>query len=113
MTSKQKQIIYGVVAVLGFAIPWYFNIKFMTTHGAGDVLSFVNGCFANPAAGSLTMDAIIGAAAFTAFVLFEGSRLKMKNIWVYIVLIPTVAFAFSFPLFLLMRERQLNKNSKS
>jgi len=32
----------------------------------------------------------------------------MKNWWIYLVLIPTVAFAFACPLFLFMRERKLN-----
>lgn len=107
MTSLHRQWTYGTLAVLGLGLPWYFNLQFMAVNEAGDLRAFVAACFANPAAGSLTMDATVASVAFVAWLLVEAKRLSMRRSWAYIVLIPTVAFAFAFPLFLLMRERRL------
>jgi len=38
---------------------------------------------------------------------FEGKRLKMKYVWVYILGSFITAIAFTFPLFLAMRERNI------
>jgi hypothetical protein len=107
MTSLYRQWTYGTLAVLGLILPWYFNLQFMAANEVGDLRAFVAACFANPAAGSLTMDATVASVAFVAWLLVEAKRLSMRRAWAYIVLIPTVAFAFAFPLFLLMRERRL------
>jgi hypothetical protein len=37
----------------------------------------------------------------------EAKRLGMKRVWLYIVLSGVTAMAFTFPLFLAMRERKL------
>ena len=107
MTSLHRQWAYGALAALGLVLPWYFNLQFMAANEAGDLRAFVTACFANPAAGSLTMDATVASVAFVAWLLVEAKRLSMRRSWAYVVLIPTVAFAFAFPLFLLMRERRL------
>jgi len=39
----------------------------------------------------------------------EGRKLGMKRVWVYIALSGVTAFAFTFPLFLAMRERKLGQ----
>ena len=41
------------------------------------------------------------------FIVVEARRLGMKRAWLYIVLSLVTAFAFTFPLFLAMRERRL------
>jgi hypothetical protein len=38
---------------------------------------------------------------------FEGKRLKMKYVWLYILGSFVTAIAFTFPLFLAMRERKI------
>jgi uncharacterized membrane protein len=39
----------------------------------------------------------------------EAKRLGMKRVWLYIVVSGVTAFAFTFPLFLAMRERKLSQ----
>ena len=41
--------------------------------------------------------------------IMEGRKLGMKRVWLYIVLSGVTAFAFTFPLFLAMRERKLSQ----
>jgi len=55
----------------------------------------------------------LAAIAFLMWLPFEAHRLGMRRWWVYAVLTVCVAFAFSFPLFLLMRERRLQQLSRA
>ena len=102
-----KQICFAVLAVLGAVVPWYYNLQLMSAGGGFSVSEFVAGGFANPAAASLTVDLLVGSTAVTIWMVAEARRLEMKHWWIYLALIPTVAFAFACPLFLLMRERRL------
>ncbi len=60
-----------------------------------------------PAVTSLTVDLLVVAVAGCILIVVEARRLGMKRAWLYIVLSGITAFAFTFPLFLAMRERRL------
>lgn len=108
MKPQMRAYLYGVLALLGAAATWYFNIRFMMeAEGAFSLATFIKDGFANPAAASLACDASIGAAVFLLWLPFEARRLRMRRWWAYAVLTLAVAFAFAFPLFLCMRERRL------
>lgn len=55
----------------------------------------------------LTTDLSIVAIASVIFMITESRRLGMKRVWLYILLSGFTAMAFTFPLFLAMRERAL------
>jgi uncharacterized membrane protein len=55
----------------------------------------------------LSADLSIVAIASVAFMLAEARRIGMKRVWLYIALSGVTAMAFTFPLFLAMRERRL------
>lgn len=55
----------------------------------------------------LTTDLSIVAIASVIFMITESRRLGMKRVWLYILLSGVTAMAFTFPLFLAMRERAL------
>ena len=103
-----RTILFGLLALAGAAVIWYFNIRFMIDAGGSfSLATFIKDGFATPAAASLASDVSIGAAAFLLWLPFEARRLGMQRWWVYAVLTLGIAFAFAFPLFLLMRERRL------
>ena len=104
---------YGSLALLGAIVPWFFNAQFIEETGGFALIPFLELCFANPAAASISVDLVIGASAFTVWMISEGRRLRMPRLWVYIVLTFTVAFACAAPLFLLMRERHLKGMAQS
>lgn len=60
-----------------------------------------------PAVGSLGVDLLVVAIAGSILIVLEARRLRMKRAWLYIALSVITAFAFTFPLFLAMRERRL------
>jgi hypothetical protein len=47
--------------------------------------------------------------AGSALMIFEARRLHIKYVWAYIVGSGVTAFAFTFPLFLAMREKRLGE----
>jgi hypothetical protein len=60
-----------------------------------------------PAVSSLTVDLAIAAIAGSVLIIVEAKRVGMKRGWLYVLLSGITAFAFTFPLFLAMRERTL------
>ena len=105
-----RTCLYGLLALAGAAVTWYFNIRFVLDAGGTFSLpTFVRQGFANPAAASLASDVSVAAVAFLLWLPFEARRLIMRRWWVYALLTLCVAFACAFPLFLLMRERRLQQ----
>ncbi len=56
----------------------------------------------------LSSDLSIVAIAVVVFMLAESRRLGMKRVWIYFLLSCVTAMAFTFPLFLAMRERHVS-----
>jgi uncharacterized membrane protein len=69
--------------------------------------NYLEAWFSSPADWVLSLDLLIVAVAGSAFMIMEARKLGMKRVWLYIVLSGITAFAFTFPLFLAMRERKL------
>ncbi|RUR84932.1 DUF2834 domain-containing protein [Chlorogloeopsis fritschii PCC 9212] len=106
------QGIYLILSILGLTLPYSQFISFLLEHGF-DIKLFLEHLFANRISAFFGMDVFISALVLLMFVFWEGTRLKMKFLWVYIVSTLTVGVSFGLPLFLLMRQRQLEKQSNS
>lgn len=102
-----RQIVYGALAVVGLAGTWYFNLTY-----SGEV-SYLAAWFANAASSSAAVDLLVAFTAGSIFMIAEGRRLGMRVPWLYVVFGVILAFAFTFPLFLLVRERTLHAAQES
>lgn len=99
--------VYMVIALAGLVTAWVFNgIAVMTGQDYGSAWF---GTAVNLVA---TSDLLILAIAAVLFMIVESRRLGMKRVWLYILLSGVTAMAFSFPLFLAMRERHLMRSSR-
>ncbi|WP_139983449.1 DUF2834 domain-containing protein [Nocardioides litoris] len=103
-SSQVRQAAYAVLAVLGAALTVPNNLMHR-----GSALGFVEDATSTPAGRSLTFDLAVLAAACVVLVVTEGRRLGIRRWWVYLVLCGVVAAAFAIPLFLLVRERALER----
>jgi hypothetical protein len=101
-----RQTLYLILAIAGLVGTWYFNLQAFNTMDMA-LENWLAIMYASPIAASLSNDLMIAFVTFLVFVAAEGVRLGMKHWWIYLVLGCLVAFAFAFPLFLLMRERKL------
>lgn len=100
-------IFYFAAAVAGAIGTWWFNLQFRPTP---DAPSYLEGWFANPAASSAAVDVIVVAIVACTFFVVEALRLGRRWLIVAILLIPltfAIALAFTFPLFLGLRETAL------
>lgn len=108
---NNKHYFYLLLAILGGGLTFYFVVLGIIEHkGKFDSIEFISSIWIdNYYAKSITFDFWTGTIAGTFFILIEGFRLKMKRIWLYLLLTVCIAYAFGFPLFLFMRELHLRK----
>jgi len=109
MSSNTKQIFYGVMAVVGICVTWYFNLQAMEADPNFSFASFLADNYVNPSSASIANDIAVVVLVFFFWSFFEARRLGMKHWWVYLPLSIGIAIAFAYPLFLLMRERAMAK----
>ncbi|MBE9035169.1 DUF2834 domain-containing protein [aff. Roholtiella sp. LEGE 12411] len=105
------QIIYFLLCILGFALPYSQFIPFTLEHGF-DIKLFFEQLFANKISGFFGMDVIVSSLVLWVFVFWEGTRLKMQHLWIYVACNLLVGVSLGLPLFLLMRQRQLEQADK-
>ena len=90
------------ISIIGLITAWIFNAVASVTGQ-----DYLNAWFGSAVDWVLSVDLLIVAIAGSALMIFEAQRLGMKRVWLYILLSGITAFAFTFPLFLAMRERKL------
>lgn len=98
-------VIYLVLAVAGLVGTWFFNVLAIVQlrDFIGDLIT------SGPAVSSITVDLLVVAVAGSVFIIVEARRLGMRFAWLYIVASGLTAFAFTFPLFLAMRQRRMTQ----
>ena len=100
--------IYLFLSVLGAILPMISNFNFAMEYGASfDINQFIQLANANPAAESISRDLLIGASSIFIWIVNESKKLNMKNMWIVYVGTFLIAFAFSAPFFLYLRERRI------
>lgn len=104
---------YLLMAGLGAVVPWTYNAMALAEIGAGFTPQafFLVGFQGSAMLGSLAADFWIGATASIVWMLIEARRLKMRFWWALLPLTLLVAWACALPLFLYLRERQLERSA--
>jgi len=102
INHNARFVFFLILSVVGLITAWVFNgIASITGQ------NYIDAWFGSAVDWVLSLDLLIVAITGSALMIFEGRRLGMKRVWLYIVLSGVTAFAFTFPLFLAMRERRL------
>ncbi|BAU99778.1 DUF2834 domain-containing protein [Aurantimicrobium minutum] len=98
--------VYLVLSIAGLITAWIFNgIAVMNQE------DYLGAWFGSAVDWVLSADLTIVAIAVVVFMITESRRIGMKRVWLYILLSGVTAMAFTFPLFMAMRERQLAKKT--
>ena len=102
-----KQIVYLLLAILGVVWTWYFNLQLET-----GLVGFFTSMFDSPITGSLAADVSVALMTWLVWMIPEARRLGISwwTVALLIVLTFVVAFAFTFPLFMFIRERILDQS---
>ena len=101
------QAVYLIFFILGIVLPFSQFIPFLLERGL-DLNLFLEQLFTNRISSFFGMDVIVSILVLLTFVIWEGSRLKMKYLWSYI-LASLLGVSCGLPLFLLMRQRKLEE----
>tara|TARA_R110001592_G_scaffold46176_8_gene147173 strand:+ start:628 stop:960 length:333 start_codon:yes stop_codon:yes gene_type:complete len=104
--------LYLALAVLGICYTWYYNIQYFQTAEDPTLINFFKDAQSNVAGKSFGADLTVVVFTFFAFMIPESLRLKIKYWWVLIPLTFLIAIAFTFPLYLYLRENHLEKLQK-
>ena len=100
--------LYLFLSILGAILPMISNFNFAMEYGSSfDINQFIQLANANPAAESISRDLLIGASAVFIWIVNESKKLNMKNMWIVYLGTFLIAFAFSAPFFLFLRERRI------
>jgi hypothetical protein len=102
-----RRNLYLVLALIGLVGTAYFNRQWLNGPFDHTVKGFIEGGFANSASSSFGVDLTVSFLAASLFIVAEGRRLGMRHTWAYIAGSLVTAIAFTFPLFLYVREKHL------
>jgi hypothetical protein len=100
---NSRSLTYLFLAIAGLIGTWYFN--FLAIQQSRN---FFADWSSTPAVLSATTDLFVVATVASVFIFLESRRLKMKYAWLFILGSFVTAIAFTFPLFLAMRERKMS-----
>lgn len=106
------QTAYLILCILGTILPYSQFVPFLVEHGLNLQLFFEQ-LFVNRISSFFGMDLIVSSLVLWVFVFWEGSRLGMKNLWIYVASNLLVGVSLGLPLFLLMRQRKLDQSDRA
>jgi Terpene cyclase DEP1 len=105
-------MLYLLLCILGIALPYSQFVPWVIEHGL-DMRLFFRQLFANRIGGFFGMDVFVSAVALIGFVRNEGARLKMSRLWLPIASVLLVGVSLGLPLFLYLRERELERRASA
>ena len=107
---KRKHL-FLVLSILGICYTWYYNIQWFQNANDPTFTNFFNDAQANFAGKSFGADLSVVVLTFFVWFIPDARKLKIKAWWVIIPLTFLIAVAFSFPFYLYLRERTLEKKA--
>jgi hypothetical protein len=110
VTMKLKTI-YLILCFLGLILTYWQFLPWVAQNGLNMPL-FFHQLFANRISAFFGMDVFVSAAALLVFMRTDGSRLHIPGRWIPIVALIFVGVSLALPLFLYLRERQLDISSQ-
>ena len=108
MTPKR---VYLTLCVAGAVLPCWQFLPFLRDHGLNPGL-FVEQLFSNPVSAFFGMDVIVTCVVLWVFVYVDGRRSGVRHAWAPIAASLAVGVSLGLPLFLYLRETQLERSGR-
>ena len=102
----KPRALYLALCILGTVLPGAQLLPFLREHGPNMQL-FVQQLFSTRIGAFFGMDVIVSSIVLWVFVLVDGRRDGVTRLWAPIVANLVVGVSLGLPLFLYLRERQL------
>lgn len=99
--------VYLFLAVLGAIIPYWKLVPWIMDHGP-NISLLVQELFATRIGAFFGLDVVVSAFVLFVFVFAEGRRLALSLLWVPVIATLLIGVSLGFPLFLYLRQRELD-----
>jgi hypothetical protein len=99
--------VYLLLCVLGTILPSWKLLPWVLEHGLNLSL-LCQELFATRIGAFFGLDVVVSAIVLFVFIATEGRRLEIANLWLPIIATLLVGVSLGFPLFLYLRQRQLD-----
>jgi len=101
---------YLALCLLGFAIPYAEFVPWVFQHGLNLSL-FVRELLSTRIGAFFGADVLISAVVLIVFTRVEGKRIGIRNRWLVVAAVLTVGVSLAMPLFLYLREAELERRA--
>jgi hypothetical protein len=108
----KPKILFLALCFVGAILPYWEFIPWVLQHGL-NLRLLVQELFANRISAFFGLDVIISAVVLLVFVRIESRRQAIKMWWLPYVAVLSVGVSLGLPLFLYMRELQLEQSGAS
>jgi hypothetical protein len=105
----KPKTVYLCLCILGFVLPYAVFVPWVAEHGGIPLRLFVQQLFANRISAFFGLDVLVSAIVLLRFATAESARLRIPNRWMVLVATLLVGVSLGLPLFLYLREKQLEK----
>ena len=99
--------VYLALCVPGIALPYWKLVPWVMDHGLNLSLLFQE-LFATRIGAFFGLDVIVSAIVLLLFIVTESRRLALSLLWLPIIATLLVGVSLGLPLFLYLRQRQLD-----
>ena len=99
---------YFLLTLLGLVLPYCYFVPWVMQHGLNLPL-LIRELFSTRIGAFFGVDVLLSALVAIAFIRREGSRRRMRFLWLPIAAVCLVGVSCGLPLFLFMREREILK----
>jgi hypothetical protein len=108
MQRRSRILAYGVLALIGAAIPYALFIPWLMENGP-DFYLLVLEVGSTRMGQVFTADLMLSVLVLLVFMGFQRREVRVRHAWVAVVGAFTVALSFALPLYLMLRERALEE----
>jgi len=104
----KPKTLYLLLCIVGLAAPYAAFLPWLAEHGPNARL-FVQNLFANRISAFFALDVFVSVVVLLRFVALESRRLRLHSRWMVLLATLLVGASLGLPLFLYLRERQLEQ----
>ncbi len=105
MSDRQGEMLWGLLAVIGAAVPLSRFIPWLAENGL-DLSLFFDELFVNQISSFFAWDVIISAVVLVLYLILDGSGISPSRRAIAAAGTLTVGVSFGLPLFFLLRTRE-------
>ena len=102
------KVFYLLCAIAGAIVPYSQFVPWVAEHGL-DVKLLTLELFSTRIGAFFGLDVFVAAIALLAFIAWEGSRLRMKRLWLPAAATCIIGVSCGLPLFLFMRQSEVKQ----